>query len=163
MDASAPLILQWLEGSALGLGIRQSVWVYPAANVGHVLAVVAFGAAVAVLDLVLLGVVKAHGRASALAAARRVAMGLLGLVVLSGAVLFLAEASHVFLNRVFQLKLALIALAGVNAAWLGGRAVAAARALPDEAPLPSYARAAALISLGLWITVVGLGRFIAYV
>lgn len=163
MNASAPLILQWLEGSALGLAVRQSVWAYPAANVGHVLSVVAFGAAVAVLDLVLLGVVKAHGRAAVLAAARRIAMALLALVVLSGSVLFLAEASHVFLNRVFQLKLALIAVAGVNAVWLGGRAVAAAQALPDEAPMPPVARAAAMLSLALWIAVVGLGRFIAYV
>ncbi len=163
MDAGAPQILVALEGSGLGLAIRQSVWVYPAANVGHVVSLVVFAGCVAVLDLVLLGVIRVDGRARFLARARSWAMRAFLLVALTGAVLFIAEASHVALNRVFQLKLAFIVGALLNATIFGARAVATAANLPDAAPMPTAARVAAMASLCLWIGVVALGRFIAYV
>lgn len=90
-------------------------------------------------------------------------MALFVAVALTGLVLFIAEASHVALNRVFQLKLVLIVGALVNAAVLGARAIRAAEALPDDASLPPSVRGAAYVSLALWIGVVALGRFIAYV
>jgi len=163
MDAAAPQLLQMLEASGLGLAIRQSVWIYPAANVGHVVSIALFAGAVAVIDLTLLGALQLRGRASVLAGARRLAMAFLTLVVLSGLVLFIAEASHVALNRVFQIKLVLIGLAVLNGLVLGSRAEAAIAGVPDDAPVPAAARAAALASLALWLTVVGLGRFIAYI
>lgn len=163
MDASAPQWLVALEASGVGAAIRQSIWIYPAANVGHVVAVAGFIASVSLLDLVLLGAVRPAGRRALVARARRWTMALLALVALTGLVLFTAEASHVALNRVFQVKLALIAMAIVNGLVMGGRAEAALAALPDEAPPPNGARFAAVVSLCLWLSIVALGRFIAYV
>ncbi len=163
MDANAPQFLVALEASGLGLAIRQSPWVYPAANVGHVVSVVLYAGAVATLDLMLLGVVRGDDRVASLKRARSWAMALFVAVALTGLVLFIAEASHVALNRVFQLKLVLIVGALVNAAVLGARAIRAAEALPDDASLPPSVRGAAYVSLALWIGVVALGRFIAYV
>jgi hypothetical protein len=163
MDASAPQWLVALEGSGLGAAIRQSVWIYPAANVAHVAAIAAFAGSVVLLDLILLGVVRPAGRALLLQRARRWTMACLSLVALSGLVLFIAEASHVALNRVFQLKLALIALAVLNGLVLGSRAEAAISKLSDTEPTPAPARTAAAASLLLWLSVVALGRFIAYV
>ncbi|MFM9940200.1 MAG: DUF6644 family protein [Hyphomicrobiaceae bacterium] len=163
MDAGAPQILIALESSGLGLAIRQSVWAYPAANVGHVVSLVLFAGCVAVLDLLLLGVIRVDGRAQFLARARSWAMRAFLLVALTGTVLFIAEASHVALNRVFQLKVALIVAALLNATIFGARAVAAAADLPETAPMPAAVRAAAIASLSLWLGVVALGRFIAYV
>ena len=64
-------------------------------------------------------------------ARRVVVLAFLGLV-LTGAVLFTAEASHVIMNRVFQVKLGLIALGLINVALFevftapqGARAAAA--------------------------------------
>ncbi len=163
MDASAPQWLVALEGSGLGAAIRQSVWIYPAANVAHVVAIAAFAGSVVLIDLILLGVVRPAGRATLLQRARRWSMGLFAMVVLSGLVLFIAEASHVALNRVFQLKLGLIALAVLNALVLGSRAETAIAKLTDTEPLPAHASRAAAASLCLWLCVVALGRFIAYV
>ncbi len=163
MDAGAPAILVALEGSALGLTIRQSVWAYPVANIGHVVFVTLLAGGIAVMDLAMLGVIAARGRADLIARVRRYVIALLVLVIATGGVLFIAEASHVALNPVFQAKMALIALALVNALWLGRRAMRAAAQLPDDVPLPPAARWAALVSLVAWIGVVGLGRFIAYV
>ncbi len=163
MDASAPQLLQAIESSGLGLAIRQSVWIYPAANVGHVVAIVGFAGAVAVMDLVLLGAIRPERRAVVIGAARRCSGLLLLLVFATGAVLFIAEASHVALNLVFQIKVALIALGLVNALTLGRRGTAAALGVADAAPLPPIARVAAAASLAIWLAVAGLGRLIAYV
>ncbi len=162
MDGSAPQWLVALEGSGLGVAIRQSVWIYPAANVAHVVAMAAFAGSVVLIDLILLGIVRPAGRALLLQRARRWTMACLSLVALSGLVLFIAEASHVALNRVFQLKLGLIALAILNALVLGSRAEAAIAKLTDTEPTPAHARAVAAASLLLWLCVVALGRFIAY-
>jgi hypothetical protein len=70
---------------------------------------------------------------------------------------------RIALNRVFQVKMALVVFGLANAVWLGGRGVAAAARLPVDAQLSRLARTAAFMSLLIWITVVALGRFIAYV
>jgi hypothetical protein len=163
MSPDAPQLLISLEASGLGSAIRQSSWIYPAANVGHVVSVVLFFAALAVMVLTLLGVIDARRRNALVIGARRATSVFLGLALLTGAVLFIAEASHVALNRVFQLKLLLIGLAVVNVLVVGGRAVAAAVETPEGVRLPGWARASAMASLVIWISVAALGRFIAYV
>ena len=52
---SAPAVFVALEGSGLGQTIRQSSWIYMAANVGHIVSLVVFAGAVAVLDLRMVG------------------------------------------------------------------------------------------------------------
>jgi hypothetical protein len=51
----APRLLIALEQSDLGAAIRQSAWAYPAANVGHILALSLFAASIALMDVRLLG------------------------------------------------------------------------------------------------------------
>lgn len=160
MDAHAPQILVALEASGLGLAIRQSVWAYPAANVGHVVSVAGFFAAVTVLDLALLGAIP--GGAALAARARLATIALFALVAATGSVLFIAEASHLALNRVFQVKVLIIALALANALWLGRKALSALAAAGDAAPTPHEARFAASASLVFWLVAIALGRFIAY-
>src|SRR4249919_2766943 len=115
MLAEAPQVLIALEQSALGAAIRQSIWAYPAANVGHILSLTLFAGGVAAMDLRLLGAFAAAPPASIVRPARRVAMLGLLLMALTGSVLFTAEASHVAMNPVFQIKAALIALGLLNA------------------------------------------------
>jgi hypothetical protein len=55
MDGGAPQVLVALEASGLGAAIRQSIWIYPAAIVGHVVTIVMFAGAVAIMDSILLG------------------------------------------------------------------------------------------------------------
>ena len=84
------------------------------------------------------------------------------LMVLTGSVLFVAEASHVAANSVFRIKLALIALALTNALVFElsmGRQV---RAMPAQTALPAGARVSAALSLALWFCVAAAGRLIAY-
>jgi hypothetical protein len=162
MEHDAPAIFVALEQSSLASAIRQSVWAYPAANVGHIVALVCLAGAVTVLDLRLLGALAATAPGQLIARARGFAIaGLVGMAT-TGAVLFSAEASHLATNRVFQIKLLLIAAALANVAIYEFGARRQVESLAPGAPLPARAKAAGLASLGLWLAVAACGRSIAY-
>jgi hypothetical protein len=159
---SAPGIFITLEGSDVGQAIRQSPWIYMAANVGHIVSLVVFAGAVAVLDLRMAGAFAATSPSYVLSRARRVTiLAFLGLVA-TGAVLFTAEASHVIMNGVFQLKLALIVLGLLNVTLFEFFTAPQVKDLPPLTPLPSAARRAGMVSIAVWIAVAICGRSIAY-
>ena len=72
---SAPAVFVALEGSGLGQTIRQSSWIYMTANVGHIVALVVFAGAVAVLDLRMIGAFAATAPGRVLTGARRAVVG----------------------------------------------------------------------------------------
>ena len=159
---SAPGIFVALEGSGIGQAIRQSPWIYMAANVGHIVSLMVFAGAVAVMDLRMAGAFAATSPGYVLGRARRVAiLAFLGLVA-TGSVLFTAEASHVIMNAVFQLKLALIALGLLNVTLFEFFIAPQVRKSPPLTPLPSAARRAGILSIAVWIAVAICGRSIAY-
>src|SRR5438093_1001944 len=55
MTDAAPAVFVALEQSGFDAAIRQSPWLYPAANVGHIISLTLFAGAVAVMDVRLLG------------------------------------------------------------------------------------------------------------
>jgi hypothetical protein len=158
----APQFLIALEQSGLGAAIRQSSWVYPVANIGHIVALTLFAASVAIMDLRILGAFAGTTPASVVHPARRMAMLGLGLMALTGLMLFTAEASHVAMNSVFQIKAVLIALGILNALLIAGPALANIAEVPANAALPARARVAAVVSLLTWVLVAACGRLIAY-
>ena len=158
----APQFLIALEQSGLGAAIRQSSWAYPVANIGHIMALTLFAASVAIMDLRILGAFAGTTPASVVRPARRMAMLGLGLMALTGLMLFTAEASHVAMNSVFQIKAVLIALGILNALLIAGPALANIAEVPANAALPARARVAAVVSLLTWVLVAACGRLIAY-
>ena len=158
----APQFLIALEQSGLGAAIRQSSWAYPVANIGHIVALTLFAASVAIMDLRILGAFAGTTPASVVRPARRMAMLGLGLMALTGLMLFTAEASHVAMNSVFQIKAVLIALGILNALLIAGPALANIAEVPANAALPARARVAAVVSLLTWVLVAACGRLIAY-
>ncbi len=152
-----------IEQSGIGQAIRQSTWAYPAANVIHVLGLAFFAAAVVVMDLRLLGVFAATKPADVIGPARRFAVGGLAIMILSGSCLFIAEASHIAHNYIFLTKMVIVAV-GILLALLVHKPLTrySLRAAAFE-PASAGLRFTAILSLTLWLTVAGLGRFIAYV
>lgn len=148
----------WVEQSALGALIRESLWIYPAAGVMHVWGVGILLGSVLAFDLRLLGL----GRAVPLPFARvgLLALARIGFVLLaaSGITMLVADANHLAVNEAFLLKLGTIALALGNV-LLFHRLVS-----PDPAvPVATFgSRIAALVSLLAWFSVAALGRLIAY-
>lgn len=153
MDA----VLAAIEASASGATMRRSVWLYPTANVLHVLGVMTFFAVVAAMDVAVFRGPAARVRA-VIRRLRPYAAAALLVQIGTGFMLFAPEATHVGMNPAFQLKLAAIGLALLNIAVLES----ALRGAAPDRPAPGTARAAALASLALWLTVAALGRLIAY-
>jgi hypothetical protein len=162
MTEAAPAIFVALEASGVAAVIRQSLWLYPAANIGHIVSLVIFAGAIAVMDVRLLGGFRATSPGHVMSVARRfVLIGVFGLA-LTGAVLFAAEASHLSINPVFRLKVALIALGLINVLIYQLWARPVVEGLAAGASIPTRAKVMGGVSLGLWIVVAACGRSIAY-
>lgn len=159
MDAAVALA-ETLQGSAFGAWARGSSYAYPAANLIHLLGLVMLVGGIGLLDLRLFGVFRAVPVAPLWRILTPVGFAGLLLMVPSGFVMFAADAGALAVSDTFRHKLMLITLALVNAgayrlAWRGK--------LADwDATAPWIARALALTSLLLWLTVAALGRLIAY-
>jgi hypothetical protein len=146
-----------VEASDIAQAMRRSVWLYPLANVLHVLAAMAFFAAIAAMDVKVLRCSVMADAGGLIARLRPIAVAMLGVQVVTGVMLFLPEATHIAMNPMFQAKLAVIVVALLNVALLE---LALRRSSPS-APLPT-GKIAAGASLILWLGVAALGRLIAY-
>src|SRR5438552_3471333 len=149
MEHEAPAIFVALEASPFALAIRQSKWLYPAANVGHIVALVFFAGTVAVMDVRLLGGFAATAPGRVIARARGCAIWALAAMAVTGFVLFVAEAGHLAVNPVFQIKLALIAAGLANIAIYEFGAKRAVEGLAPDVAMPAAAKVAGAFSLGI--------------
>ena len=77
-----------------------------------------------------------------------------GLVVASGLLMFAANPAELLSNRAFLIKMGLVQLAGLNAAWFHGRD----SLLRGDA----LARVQTVLSVGIWLAAIICGRWIAY-
>ena len=162
MTDAAPAIFVALEQSGFAAAIRQSLWLYPAANIGHIVSLVVFAGALAVMDIRLLGGLAATAPGRVLARARGFAIAALAGMAVTGFVLFSAEASHLVLNPVFQLKAILVGAGLVNVAIYEFWARRVVDGLVPGAPMPPRAKLAGALSLGIWLAAAACGRSIAY-
>lgn len=142
----------WLDGTAGSVALRESIYLYPAIAVAHVLALSLSIGLLAALDLRLLGwllrelpLEEVERRLLSWAAAGFV------LMAVSGSLLWYANPARLYHSPWLRLKLLLIALAAANGIFFTLRRGFFARS-------PRLAGAA---SLALWIGVVFLGRGIA--
>ena len=145
-----------IEASAVGSFVRESSWAYPVTNLLHLLGLVLLVGSIGVLDLRIVGAFRALPLAHLSRALTPLALGGLVLMILSGPLLFSADAVALSRSGTFGWKLALIVVALANALafrWLWR----------DRLGEPSLTlRAMALASLGLWLWIAALGRLIAY-
>ena len=158
MTDAAPAIFVALEQSGFAAAIRQSPWLYPAANVGHIIFLTLFAGAIAVMDVRLLGGLSATAPGPLLARTRNVALAALAGMALTGSLMFSAEASHLALNPVFQLKAAGLINVAIYQFW----AKLAVEHLAPSASMPARAKVTGALSLVIWIAVAACGRSIAY-
>lgn len=150
-----------IEQSAIGVAMRSSPFLYPAANVAHILGLMLFFSAVAVMDAKVLGVFPHVPAGCVLRTGRPLAVGGLLVQATSGSLLFAADAIAIAGNPAFRLKMLLVLLGLANVAVLEcvyGRRLRAA--VPMTPPLG--ARVCAGLSLASWAATATLGRLIAY-
>lgn len=145
-------LLLAIEGSALGDTMRSSLWLYPIANIAHVIGVATLFGMILAADLRLLGLGRALPLDAVLGLTLPWAIAGLGLAVLTGPLLFAPDAVVLAGNPFLRLKLLLIAAAGLNA--LGFHLL---RRSGHARPVSSGA-----ISIAIWLLVIICGRAIAY-
>jgi hypothetical protein len=162
MTDAAPAIFVALEQSGFAAAIRQSPWLYPAANVGHIISLMVFAGAIALMDVRLLGGLSATAPAPLLARARNFALAALAGMAVTGSLLFSAEASHLALNPVFHLKAVLFAAGLINVAIYEFWARRTVEHIAAGAAMPARAKVTGALSLVIWVAVAACGRSIAY-
>jgi hypothetical protein len=149
-----------LEASAFAFQLRDSTWIYPLANLAHILGLALLVGPIIVLDLRLAGLT-AVGRALDMARMLTpIAVFGLCLSLGSGALLFTADATAITVNPVFQIKALLLAAAIANALFF--RAFWHQRLATWEDGAPALARGQAMASVLLWLAIPICGRLIAY-
>lgn len=163
MRLEATTWLTWLEESAPATAMREGLWLYPAVETAHILGFVVLVGAAVMFDLRLLGVSRSLSVSRLARHLLRWSQGSLLVVVPTGLLLFISNATALAENPAFRLKLVFIAAAGVNAAVFHRFTFPSVSAWDRETPVPGKARVSALLSLGLWTGVITCGRLIAYV
>jgi hypothetical protein len=160
-SAAAPDWLLLLQHSALAGTIRDSAWLYPAAEILHIVAFVVAVGCLLVLDFRLIGLGRRIAFDEVADALLPWAIGAFCLTIPTGVVLLLPEATSIVRNPAFLVKMALMVLAGANASLFHlGPWQRRDRWLVGVPPLS--ARASGAISILLWIGVIAAGRLIAY-
>jgi hypothetical protein len=157
-------LCKWLEQTAVGSSVRESVWLFPAIETAHLLGMAVLLVTIGVFDLRLLGWVMRHERISALG--RRLLPWVwtaFAVQVITGMLLFSSEAIKVYTNPAFRLKMLLIVLAGVQALVFDRTVFRGVEQWEQGGALPVRAKVSGLISLLLWSGVVAAGRFIGFV
>lgn len=160
-EPAGPALWVWLETTALAAAMREWLWLYPIVEIVHIAGFVLLVGTVALFDLRVLGA--ARGPAVDALARFMLPWAWVGLAVAapSGLLMFSAHATEMIENPAFQLKLALLAAAGLNA-WLFHRGVFRTVYAWASTTPPLRARFSAAASLGLWLGVIACGRLLAY-
>jgi len=156
-------VCQSLYDSAVGTSIRESDLVFDIIESAHVLGISLLAGTVAIVDLRLLGrVLKKDEISDVLTQMLPLTWAGFALMVTSGSLLFWSEASKMYFNPMFRLKLVLLALAGLNPLVFHTTIYRNVAAWDSATPVPARARTAAIISLTLWTAIIVCGRAIAY-
>jgi hypothetical protein len=153
-------LLAGVEGMRLAVWIRAGAWPFAIANTLHVVGIALLFGGIAVLDLRLLGAARAIEIARLARLVLPVAVFGFALAAATGGLMFISNAREYWAHPLFAWKLALIAAAGANALLL--HMTSWRRRESWGAVVPVSARAAAIMSLGLWLGVIACGRLMAY-
>lgn len=142
--------MEWaaaLEAQPFAQALRASRWTYPLVNAGHIFGLALLIGAIVPMDLRLL-----RGDMSAIKMLRAYALAGFSIALVCGCLLFSAQATEYVGNIWFRWKIALLAVALLNAGL---------HLRPRGHSRPRQC-AAAVLSFGLWISVLLCGRMIAY-
>lgn len=152
-----------VENLAFIPALRNSTFMYPLVNAGHILGVALLVGGIVPLDLRLLGLWRQYPVMMFVHVLRITSAIGLGLAVIFGALLFATAATDYAGSLLFQAKIGLVVLGGSNALILG-RVLERQpiQSLPMQAPMPLPLRAGALLSVIVWVGTLILGRLLGY-
>lgn len=154
-------LLQGLEDSALAGAIRQSSWLYPFLEIVHILGIVLLVGAAFLFDLRLLCFSKKLPVPDLARHLLPWSRRGLYLIVPSGLLLFSTNAMALANDPVFHIKLIMLLVGSLNAGFFH-RFLAPSSPKWQHGNTPRSAKAVALCSIVVWVTVIACGRLLAY-
>ena len=148
-----------MQSAVLGEGwslpwVASHPFAYPALEVLHITGIALLLGSLVLLDLRVWGLARELPLRPLARLSVSVTLGGFGLILYSGLLMFAAQPAELLANRAFLVKLLLVMLAGLNAAWFHGRG--------SLARCDRLARAQTVLSTGLWLGAIASGRWIAY-
>jgi hypothetical protein len=152
-------LFTWCENSALGQAIRGSQWLFPVIESVHLLALVLIAGAVLVVDMRLFGLGLRRQPVAQLARdAQPWLVGSLMVMLVTGFLLFVSEATKCYYSLAFSVKMTSLFLAIIFTFTLHRKV-----AMADEIRVgPLWSKLAAVVSVTLW-SLVGIGgRWIGF-
>lgn len=152
----------WLYETPLSTSLREISWIIPTVQSIHIIAIAVVVGSALVSDLRLAGVLATDETPSTVVRRYLPWMwGALIILLLTGAVMLLAEPSRTFTNMVFWTKMALVLTAFALTLFFRKPLLDPAFRL-DHAGWASMVKPAAWLSLIVWVAVIFCGRWIAY-
>lgn len=150
---------QWIEASALGVTIRESLWLFPVIEACHLVALAIVGGAVLLVDLRLAGLVMRDQPVLELANETRPWLtGALAVMVVSGVLLFFPEATKCYYSTPFWIKIGALVLAIGFALTIRRRQVRTGEITGSSV----QGKLVAAVSISLWALVAWGGRWIGF-
>ena len=155
-------VLNWLQHTGWAVGIKQSDFMFPLIEGSHILALSFSVGMVLILDMRLLRLSFRSQRVSVMMQQLMPwTITGFGVMLLTGALLFAAQAVKVYGNSFFRIKMLLMVLAAANALYYQLRYYPK-MAEWEQGSTPAGVRAIALLSLVFWFGVIACGRTMAY-
>ena len=158
-----PAFCAWLEGSQWATAIHQSLWLFPLIETAHLFGIILLVGATSALDLRLIGLTMKEQPVSKVAG-RLLPWAWVGLTiqVLTGFCLFASEATRVWENEAFRIKMVMLILAGLNALIFHQTVYRRVDTWDQARVTPAGAKVAGFCSILLWFGIVAAGRWIAF-
>ncbi len=155
-------LLAALEASAWARSLRESVWLYPLVNAGHILGIALLLGAIVPLDLRLLGAWRAEPLGPLWRVLSHTATAGVVVAVVFGFMLFGTRATEYAASEYFLAKMGFVALGALNALTLRVAVSPARSAAAERDPPLRRMQVAASLSLIAWSTALVLGRLVGY-
>jgi len=156
-------LCQWLQSTSWATGIRESLDLYPALYTLHIFGFVIMVTATSVLDLRILCLgLRTRSVASVAQLALPWAQAGLAANLITGFLVFSAQAVDMYTNSAFRWKMALVLLAGVNIVLLDTSINRNAGESGERGTIQAAARWGAVISILLWFGIVAMSRVIGF-
>jgi len=156
-------ILEALDASGLSKAIRDSLFLFPMLEAVHVMGLALVFGTILAVDLRLLGLAWSDRPVSKVAGeGLKWTWAAFALAVLTGALMFTTNAEVYFHNTPFRLKMLMMALAGLNMVVFHFVTQRSMDRWDQGVAPPAGAKIAAVLSLALWVGVIGAGRWIGF-